>query len=82
MKISEVLTIGRVTPLNVEDALSEVRECISDTEDNLRSDREYIRKHPRAFGLARIQLRRDGDRDLLRSLKRREQRCLRLLQVA
>jgi hypothetical protein len=82
MKIAEVLKVDRVTPLNVEDALAEVRQCISETQDNLRNDREYIKQHPHAFGLTQVQSRRDEERSLLRSLRCREQSCLRLLSAS
>jgi len=81
MKIATVLTIGRITPLNAQDALCEVQQCISDIEDNLRTDREYIQTHPRAFGLTLVQSRRDENRAILRALRRREQQCSRLLQA-
>jgi hypothetical protein len=82
MKLSGILQTGIITPLTAQDALDEVNQSIADIEDNLRENRAYIRTNPRALGLTRVQANRDQEINLLRSLKRRKEVCLRLLPAA
>jgi hypothetical protein len=79
MKLANLITDRRITPLNAQNALDEVRQVMSDTEDNLRDTTQYIQQNPRAFGLTLVQSRRDEERSFLLSLRRREARCLRVI---
>jgi hypothetical protein len=81
MKLTNLVMDRGITSLNAQDALDEVRQLIFDTENNLRDYTEYIQQHPRAFGLTMVQSNRDEERQILRSLRRRQARCLTLLSA-
>ncbi len=79
MNVVDVLEVKAVTAANAVVALEEVRQCIQDTQENIREDSRLLAQNPRMFGLALVQTRLEQERLLLRSLRRREAKCLRLL---
>jgi hypothetical protein len=79
MKVVDVLEVKAVSAANAVVALEELRQCIRDTQEKIREDSTFVAQHLRMFGLGMVQTRLEQERLLLRSLRRREAKCLRLL---
>jgi len=56
--------------------LDTLDQDIADTESNLNEYREYIKQHPRAFGLTRVMEQRDHARQMLYNLRRKRARLM------